>query len=380
MQMKKLFIASIISINAFGAFANATERESKFIENENKSRPNEVQFELRGNSKEMAPDNIVVEPKPSTVIEEFKEDSKNSRFKPVPLVGEIEYYGENNKALITYTSNYMRNFGGRIGKRANKDQIFATMDKILESYEIPKELKYLAVIESALNGNARSRAGAVGYWQFMAPTARDMGLVVNNKRDDRKNLVRSTHGAAKYLSYLYDQLEDWLLVIAAYNSGPRPVINAIKRTGKNDFWAIKPYLPKETQNHVMAFVATATIMEKLDQYIDSGLPSDFDWASLNRLSEFEKRIQEEEKNPLLKRFSKDELQKMAIIRIKKPMQFEKICAILSIDSRLLNRWNYDYAEFIREYEPGKEYNLKIPKEKLELFLQKRTQIEKQSQF
>src|SRR5690606_11816518 len=115
----------------------------------------------------------------------------------------------------------------------------------------------------------------------MAPTARDMGLVVNRRRDDRRDLRKSTHAAAKYLSYLYGELDDWLLVVAAYNSGPRPVLNGISRTGKKDFWAIKQYLPKETQNHVLAFVATVIIMERLNAYIEPGLPSNFDWSSLN---------------------------------------------------------------------------------------------------
>src|SRR5690606_26251905 len=115
------------------------------------------------------------------------------------------------------------------------------------------ELKYLAVIESALNNKAVSRVGAVGPWQFMAPTARMMGLNVSSKRDERTDWTKSTIAAAKYLSILYDQLNDWLLVVAAYNSGPAPVLRAINRTGSNSFWDIKPFLPRETQGHVLAF-------------------------------------------------------------------------------------------------------------------------------
>ncbi len=118
------------------------------------------------------------------------------------------------------------------------------IDQVLKSHSIPKELKYLAVIESALNKNARSPVGAVGYWQFMESTAKLMGLKVSGRRDERTDLPKSTHAAAKYLSYLYDQLDDWLLVVAAYNSGPRPVINAMKRTGKDDFGPLNLYLPQ----------------------------------------------------------------------------------------------------------------------------------------
>src|SRR5690606_7632829 len=125
------------------------------------------------------------------------------------------------------------------------------------------------------------KAGALGPWQFMATTGQFMGLVVNGKVDERTDWQKSTNAAAKYLNYLYDMLGDWLLVVAAYNSGPRPVLNAIKKTGKSDFFAIKKYLPAETQNHVMAFVATATIMERMGRYIGAPVPAEFDWKWLN---------------------------------------------------------------------------------------------------
>jgi membrane-bound lytic murein transglycosylase D len=272
----------------------------------------------------------------------------------------------------------MSNFSNRLNKVNSKEETFAVMDEILAKYGIPKELKYLAVIESALNGNARSRAGAVGYWQFMAPTARRMGLTVNRHRDDRKNLYKSTKAAAKYLSYLYSKTDDWLLTIAAYNSGLRPVLTAINRTGKNDFWSIKRYLPKETQNHVLAFVATATIMERLNPYLDGGLPTDFDWASLNNKNE--PAAKEPDAGPGsikhdLSRFSKDELQKMAIIRIKKPLSLAAVSSILSIDRNLLSRWNYDYYTYATAFKDGDTYNLRIPKDKLDAFIEKINIIE-----
>src|SRR6185295_5808587 len=108
------------------------------------------------------------------------------------------------------------------------DTQFPLIDNVLQKHEMPKELKYLAVIESALNHNAVSRVGAVGPWQFMAPTARLMGLKVSRKNDERRDLFKSTNAAAKYLTTLYDDLNDWLLVIAAYNSGPSPVKRAME--------------------------------------------------------------------------------------------------------------------------------------------------------
>lgn len=375
---KQIFICSFLLLTSLGSYAQNSSSKLAY-KNPTTTQENEIDFVLGTNTKTVEPDSIVT-PNLKSTQAPIKPESVSQKYKPVPLIGEVEYYGANHNTIITYTTNYMKNFGGRIGRNTNKEKIFSTMDKILESHEIPNELKYLAVIESALNGNARSHAGAVGYWQFMAPTARDMGLVVNRSRDDRKDLHKSTHAAAKYLTYLYGQLDDWLLVVAAYNSGPRPVLNAIKRTGKSDFWTIKPYLPRETQNHVLAFIATATIMERLNEYIEPGLPSNFDWASLSDKADQFKKDEKLPDNPLLKRFGKEELQKMAIIRINKPMSFEKIASTLSIDIRLLSRWNYDYFEYYNSYQQGSTYNLKIPKEKLDEFIEKKARIERESRF
>jgi membrane-bound lytic murein transglycosylase D len=303
---------------------------------------------------------------------------ENEKFKPVPLAGETEYYGNMNSVMIEYVRKYMTNFAGRLNVVSGRGvNTFEVIDKVLKSYSIPKELKYLAVIESALNKNARSPVGALGYWQFMAPTAKLMGLTVNGRRDDRTDLSKSTHAAAKYLTYLYDMLDDWLLVVAAYNSGPRPVINAIKKTGKNDFWAIKSYLPKETQNHVMAFVATATIMERLNHFLLPGVPVNFDWGSLN-VTKSDLQKQKKPANPLLSKFSEEEIKQMAIVRIKNPIDLEVVSSVLSIDRRQLGKWNYDYFEYLETYKKGEVYNFRLPKDKLDAFIEKKDIIERAS--
>lgn len=135
------------------------------------------------------------------------------------------------------------------------------IEGILEKNNLPKELKYLAVIESYLQNAARSRVGAVGAWQFMPATARNMGLRVTRKIDDRKNLAKSTQAASKYLQMLYKMYGDWLLVIAAYNGGPGKVNAAIKKSGSADFWTLQRYLPAESRNHVKKFIATHYILE-----------------------------------------------------------------------------------------------------------------------
>jgi membrane-bound lytic murein transglycosylase D len=138
---------------------------------------------------------------------------------------------------------------------------FNLIDNILTQYGIPKELKYLAVIESNLKTNATSWVGAGGPWQFMPYTARENGLVVNGMIDERRDYFKSTHAAARYLLQLYKMTKDWMLVIAAYNGGPGRVFSAINRSGSRNFWQLQYFLPEESRNHVKKFIATHYIME-----------------------------------------------------------------------------------------------------------------------
>lgn len=135
------------------------------------------------------------------------------------------------------------------------------IDNIFTQHGLPTELKYLAIIESRLNSRAVSRVGAVGPWQFMAGTAKDFGLVVSARRDERKDYFKSTHAAARYLKYLYNEFGDWLLVLAAYNGGPGYVYNAIKKSRSRNFWDLQYFLPAESRNHVKRFISTHYILE-----------------------------------------------------------------------------------------------------------------------
>ena len=134
-------------------------------------------------------------------------------------------------------------------------------EEALETYSLPLELKYLPVIESALNPKAVSRVGATGLWQFMLTTGKQYGLKVNSLVDERRDPVKSSYAAANYLSDLYKVFGDWSLVIAAYNCGPDNINKAIHRAkGVKDYWHIYPYLPKETRGYVPAFIAANYIM------------------------------------------------------------------------------------------------------------------------
>jgi membrane-bound lytic murein transglycosylase D len=316
------------------------------------------------------------------------------KYGPVPLAGTKSYFGEKNE----YVNNYVRNYLEAHNKTLNSVQNsstkpFSVIDNVLEKKQLPKELKYLAVIESALNHKAVSRAGAVGPWQLMESTAKMMGLSVNRHRDDRTDWYKSTTAATKYLELLYSQLNDWLLVIAAYNSGPTPVQRAIERTGSRNFWDIKEYLPRETQGHVLAFIATASIFENLSKFINLGsVPVDFKFGKEEELNLL-KKAEAGKTIPGLNtpvtgvakttdkkaQFTDEELKSMTIVRITEPLHLEMTCQELGMDKKLVSRWNADYELFLLNTYPTPFYNLRIPKDKLDLFLAKKDQLIHKSQ-
>jgi membrane-bound lytic murein transglycosylase D len=141
------------------------------------------------------------------------------------------------------------------------DYYFPKFDDIFDYYDVPTELKYMSIIESALNPNARSRTRAIGIWQFMYGTGKLYGLTINSLVDERHDPIKETHAAAQYSKDLYQIFGDWQLVVAAYNCGPVNVNRAIRRAGgKRDYWDIYRYLPRETRGHVPAFIAAVYIM------------------------------------------------------------------------------------------------------------------------
>jgi membrane-bound lytic murein transglycosylase D len=296
-------------------------------------------------------------------------------FKGVPLAGHKAYFGP----MTDYVNGYVRQYLGAHNRTLSTVQgrghkKFSLIDNVLKRHNIPTELKYLAVIESALNNNAVSPVGAVGPWQLMEATARQMGLTVNGKRDDRTDWFKSTNAAAKYLSWLHSELNDWLLVVAAYNSGPVPVQRAISRTGSHSFWDIKKYLPRETQGHVLAFIATASIFEKMSNFIGPGeLPSDFKFGNEDPAIAGKENV--EPPKPL---FTKEELEAMAIVRISEPLSLELLVTELGMDKKLLQKWNADYDLFVYNTYAEDFYRLRIPKEKLDSFVEKKDLLTRKS--
>lgn len=160
----------------------------------------------------------------------------------------IDLYASRRRALVRYMLGMA-------------DFYFPIIEQVLDEHNLPIELKYLTVVESALNPVAVSRAGACGLWQFMLPTGKIYGLEINSLIDDRRDPVKATHAACRYFKDMYDIYGDWNLVLAAYNCGPGNVNKAIRRAGgKTDFWEIFPYLPRETRSYVPLFIAANYIM------------------------------------------------------------------------------------------------------------------------
>ncbi len=144
---------------------------------------------------------------------------------------------------------------------------FPLFEQELDNQDIPLEVKYLAIVESALNPRARSRVGATGLWQFMFATGKSYGLEVSSYVDDRRDPIASTKAAGKYLAVLYDIFNDWDLALAAYNSGPGNVNKAIRRSGGyKNYWNIRRNLPRETAGYVPAFLATMYLFEYAEEH------------------------------------------------------------------------------------------------------------------
>ncbi|MCU0423209.1 MAG: transglycosylase SLT domain-containing protein [Bacteroidia bacterium] len=174
-------------------------------------------------------------------------------------------YNEYVKPYVNLYTVRKRNLSSKI--LAWSKYYFPMFEEALDRANMPVELKYLAVIESALNPKATSPVGAAGMWQFMAPTGRMYGLKTNAYYDERRDVIKSTEAAIKYLANSYRIYGDWLLVIASYNCGPGNVNKAIRKAGGvKNFWAIQRFLPAETRGYVPAFIAAAYMMNYASEH------------------------------------------------------------------------------------------------------------------
>ena len=194
----------------------------------------------------------------------------------------IDLYAERKRGLVRYILGMA-------------DFYFPIIEQVLDKHGLPLELKYLAVVESALNPMALSRVGACGLWQFMLPTGKSYGLEINSLIDERRDPLKATEAACEYFKDMYAIYGDWSLVLASYNCGPGNVNKAIRRSGgKTDFWDIFPYLPRETRSYVPLFIAANYIMNYYCEHnicpMSSTLPPSTDTIIVSRDVHFDQIV------------------------------------------------------------------------------------------
>ena len=215
----------------------------------------------------------------------YSKEDYIGRLQRLPNVMEMVYNEVVQKFIDRYAGRLRYSVSYMLGAMNFYMPVF---EEALEAYQLPLELKYLPIIESALNPNAISRAGAGGLWQFMIGTGKQYGLQVNSLVDERRDPVKASYAAARYLRDLYKIFGDWNLVIAAYNCGPGNISKAIHRAGNEnkDYWQIYPYLPKETRGYVPAFIAANYIMTYYSLHnicpMSTRLPAKTDTVMVNR--------------------------------------------------------------------------------------------------
>lgn len=232
---------------------------------------------------------------------EFDAQTYAHRLSRLPNVIEMPYNEIVQKYINQYSGRLRNSVAVLLGASNFYNPIF---EEALESYQLPLELKYLPIIESALNPTATSRAGAVGLWQFMIVTGKQYGLEITSLIDERRDPIKASYAAAHYLRDLYNIFGDWTLAIASYNCGPNNVNKAIKRAGGvKDFWSIYPYLPNETRGYVPAFIAANYIMNYYCDHnicpVNTTLPMGTDTIQVSRNVRMERisalcNIEEEE--------------------------------------------------------------------------------------
>jgi membrane-bound lytic murein transglycosylase D len=263
-----------------------------------------------------------------------------------------------NARAVSFVKDYMEKEGRNLEKMKGWGQpYFNTIDNILVKYNLPKELKYLAVIESELKSTATSWVGAKGPWQLMPATARLLGLKVNGKVDERTNYPKSTHAAAKHLKDLYTEFGDWLLVIAAYNGGAGNVYSAIRKSGSRNFWKLQYHLPAESRTHVKKFIAT--------HYIFEGQ------GGLTTLTKQEMEEQLGASAGLIRKLSQEEIDNMQSQNISGKYYSEIVASNILMEIEEFNRYNPSFDKLMAN---SSVYELRLPSDKMSLFVANKYQI------
>jgi membrane-bound lytic murein transglycosylase D len=247
----------------------------------------------------------------------------------------IEYNPGLENIIKSFLKNRKKSFGRLM---AISEYYFPMFEEALAKKNVPLEIKYLAVVESALNPKAVSRMGATGLWQFMYQTGKQYNLTIDSYVDERSDPLKSSDAAAQYMTNMYAVFGDWDLVLASYNSGPGNVTKAIRRSGgQQNYWNIRKNLPKETQGYVPAFLATMYIYE---YHKEHGIKPE---------------------RALLQHFATDTVQ------IKKQMSFKQISDLLDIPVAQLQLLNPSYKLNVVPFYQNQSHFLRLPKDKIAVF-------------
>ena len=260
----------------------------------------------------------------------------------------IEYNQGLENIIKSFLKNRKKAFERLMG---SSEYYFPLFEEALAKQNVPLEIKYLAVVESALNPKAVSKMGATGLWQFMYQTGKQYGLKIDSYVDERSDPLKSSEAAAQYMTNMYKIFGDWDLVLASYNSGPGNVAKAIRRSGgQQNYWNIRKNLPRETQGYVPAFLATMYIYE---YHKEHGIVP-------NRA--------------LVKHFSTD------TIRIKKQMTFKQISDLLDVSVAQLQVLNPSYKLNVIPFYHNENHYLRLPQEKIAVFASNEDQIYAYTQY
>ncbi len=252
---------------------------------------------------------------------------------------------EANLEVLEYIRFYATRRNKHLGRMLGMSRYyFPLFEEKLDKANLPLELKYLPIVESALNPRARSRVGATGLWQFMYPTGKMYGLEVNSYVDERMDPIRSTEAACEYLARLYSMYNDWSLALAAYNAGPGNVNKAIRRSGgKSTYWAVRPYLPKETRGYVPAFIAVNYLMEFHEEHNIYPAETTCSWLETDTLL------------------------------VSNMVRFDQLAAYIALDEEALAWYNPTYRKGV--IPSGGKYELRLPYDQVAGFIAMKDSIE-----
>lgn len=262
------------------------------------------------------------------------------RLSRIPAIIEMPYNDAVKKLIESYTTRLRSKVSYML---AAANLYMPIIEEALEAYDLPLELKYLPIIESALNPSALSRRRASGLWQFILSTGKRYGLENNSLVDERRDPIKSTWAAARYLSELYNIYKDWNLALAAYNCGPGNVNKAIRRAnGATDYWEIYDFLPRETRGYVPAFIAANYIMNYYCEHGICPMKSELPLAT-------------------------------DTVHVNKDIHMQQIAAVCDIEIEQLRSLN---PQFKKDIIPGnsKSYALRLPNNKVSLFIEQQDSI------